>query len=116
MCLFKENEIVVFWYCSFGRVLRDDEMSRIQLKHITFESPYMCILLPSSKTDQLRDGNKVLIAKTGTDLCPVSIMMRYIKLANVVSGNEYVFFCYSFQKGWFFCFKEIEQTFVIYKM
>ena len=36
------------------------------------------MIVPKSKTDIYRRGNKVLIAKTGNKLCPVTFLRRYI--------------------------------------
>ena len=44
------------------------------------------IFVESSKTDQLRDGAWVVSARTNSDLCPVSMLDRYIKAA-AISGD-----------------------------
>ena len=43
----------------------------------------MEIFIESSKTDQLRDGAWVVIAHTGTLLCPVAMLERYMRMADI---------------------------------
>ena len=42
----------------------------------------MEIFIESSKTDQLRDGAWVVIARTGSPLCPVAMLERYMCMAD----------------------------------
>ena len=42
----------------------------------------------SSKTDQYRDEARVVIARTGSETCPVKMMERYIEKANITFDGE----------------------------
>ena len=48
----------------------------------------MRIRVRQSKTDQYRDGNKVVIARTGSDTCPVAMLERYMAMANLTPAGE----------------------------
>ena len=43
----------------------------------------MEILLPRSKTDQLREGEKVFIAKTNSEYCPVKNTLSFLEAASL---------------------------------
>ena len=44
----------------------------------------MSIQIPQGKTDQLRKGNKVVISWTGSKLCLVSIIEKYMALYSLI--------------------------------
>ena len=48
----------------------------------------MEIFVESSKTDQLREGAWVVIARTQNKLCPVAMLERYCELASVTGEQE----------------------------
>jgi len=41
-----------------------------------------------SKSDQLRNGDKVVIARTGPDTCPVAMLEKYLSQAVITSLNS----------------------------
>ena len=43
----------------------------------------MEVHIASSKTDQYRMGDKVLVARTGNGTCPVQMMERYFERAQI---------------------------------
>ena len=46
----------------------------------------------SSKTDQYREGASLVIARTGTATCPVSMMQRYFSMGQLVhDSQDYLF-------------------------
>lgn len=47
----------------------------------------MTIFVESSKTDKYRDGSWIIIAQTGTCLCPVANIKRYIEWAKLCSED-----------------------------
>ena len=53
----------------FAGFLRIGEMLEIKIKHISIFDDRVEILIPKSKTDQLREGYIVHIAKTETTAC-----------------------------------------------
>ena len=44
--------------------------------------------IESSKTDQLRDGAWVVIVRTDSLLCPVAMLKRYMRMANITGACE----------------------------
>ena len=46
------------------------------------------IFVESSKTDQLRDGAWVVIARTRSTLCPVAMLERYLHMSKVVARRD----------------------------
>ena len=46
------------------------------------------IVIESSKTDQLRDGAWVVIARTGIPLCPVAMLEWYMRIANISGTHD----------------------------
>ena len=64
----------------------------IKAKDITIDTDHFTILLPNSKTDQYRNGNKVYIAKMNGPLCPHALLRRYFSLACIPThSDEYIF-------------------------
>ena len=52
----------------------------------------MEIFVESSKTDQLRDAMWVVIARSGSKLCPVAMLERYMRIADIsVKRERYLF-------------------------
>ena len=51
----------------------------------------MTLLIERSKTSIYRDGNKLYIAKTGSDLSPVSILKLYLEKVKIFSDEDYIF-------------------------
>ena len=47
----------------------------------------MELFIESSKTDQLRQGAWVVIACTGTNLCPVAVLQRYMSMASITADQ-----------------------------
>ena len=43
----------------------------------------MSIQITSSKTDQYRVGNSILVARSGSPACPVAMLERYVALAGL---------------------------------
>ena len=62
----------------FAGFFRYDELSSIKESDIVLHSDHVQIFVESSKTDQLRDGAWVVIARTKTPLYPVAMLERYM--------------------------------------
>ena len=56
----------------------------------------MELSIESSKTDQLWQGAVVVIARTGTSLCPVAMLERYARMSAITLGSKTVFY----SEGW----------------
>ena len=68
---------------SFAGVFRYDEIVGLKESDIEFFADHVEIFIESSKTDQFRDGARVVIARTHTQLCPVNMLERYVKMADI---------------------------------
>ena len=80
-----------FIILSFVGFLRFSEVSALKKGNISFHETHMTLFIERSKTDVYRDGNKLYIAKTGSDLCPVSILKLYLEKAKISSDEDYIF-------------------------
>ena len=59
---------------------------------VSIFSEHMKIFLESSKTDQYCNGSQVVIVHTGSRICSVAMMERYLTLAAVTSAsNKFLF-------------------------
>lgn len=79
----------------FVGFLRISEILDIKIKDLFFHPnfDYLKIIIPKTKTDQLRTGNCVYIAAAANELCTVNLLCRYL----VAAGNEYDPEAYLFQ-------------------
>ena len=73
---FSENNlmsqrIISSYLLPFARFLRVSELLYIKRSDIIFESCYVSIFIPKSKTDIYRDRNTVVISRMDNNLCPV---------------------------------------------
>ena len=77
---------------SYAGFLRFDELVQIKAQEIHIYDNYMTISIPRSKTDQLRSGKEVVIARTASQLCPVKAVESYLSRAGIVpSDNRPIF-------------------------
>ena len=67
----------------FAGFFRYNELAKIKECDLQFFKEYLEIFVESSKTDQYRDGALVMIARTGTEYCPVAMLERYMQLADI---------------------------------
>ena len=79
---------LTFCLLGFAGFLRFDELSRLRLCDISLHQEHMELFIESSKTDQLRQGAVVVIARTGTNLCPVAMLERYMAMAALLPGES----------------------------
>ena len=77
----------------FAGFLRISELLDIQVKHVSIFKDRAEILLPNSKTDQLREGHIVHIARTDSKTCPVKFLENYLKLTNLSTDQEAYIIC-----------------------
>ena len=47
------------------------------------DGKYVELFIAKSKTDIYRNGNVVVLAKTGDVTCPFSLLSRYVQVANI---------------------------------
>ena len=62
----------------FAGFLRFDELIKLRPCEMVFSEEMLTIKIPGSKTDQLRQGDEVVIARTRTQTCPVATLERYM--------------------------------------
>ena len=83
---------LVMYVLSFCGSLRSVEILKLCRNSISFKSDDMQISIVQSKTDQLREGDILVIAKTEGDLCPVNLLQLYLSKAGIPDNStEYVF-------------------------
>ena len=73
---------------------RINEVLHIKYGDVRFRSGYVAIDVTSSKTDQLRKGNEVVIASgSSVDTCPVTILRRYLTEIEryPIDSSHYIF-------------------------
>ena len=59
---------------------------------VVFEDDHFNLNIRSSKTDQFRSGNTVVVAKGQTSACAYSMLSRYISMANInILSNDFLF-------------------------
>ena len=94
----KNQRIICACLVAFSGFLRSSELLSIKISDIVFNSSYMAIFIECSKTDKYRDGAWIMIAKTGTKLCPVENVKKLINWGNL-SGDDYLFCNICLTKG-----------------
>ena len=85
--------IVAICLMSFAGFLRYNEVSALKESDLHIYSDHMEIFIEARKMDQYRDGAWVVIARTQTKTCPVHMMERYTKLANITGSPDLHLFC-----------------------
>ena len=86
-----EVRLLAICLVAFTGFLRCDELTRLRCKDVTFNDHGMVINVVSSKTDQFREGASLVIARTGTPTCPVSMMQKYFKMAGLCHTADKLF-------------------------
>lgn len=83
-----ESRLLTMSLLAFSAFLRCDELVKLRCCDITIHKEYMSVYIDSSKTDQLREGSSIVVARSGTSTCPVSAMEQYIELASIDITSE----------------------------
>ena len=68
--------------------LRCEEILGIKRNHMVFHDTHLEIVLPNSKTDKLRQGNRVLIAKLHDSHCPVTFVNLYLASTKIKDTEQ----------------------------
>ena len=84
----KNQRIICACLLAYAGFLRSSELLNIRRCDITIFGTYMSVFIQSSKTDQYRDGAWVVISRTGTQLCPVENLERYLLWADIKEHSE----------------------------
>ena len=88
----KNARIMCYALLAYAGFLRFDEASQIRRSHISFLKTHLSLYIPKSKTDQLRHGKTLVIAKTGGLLCPVTFLKCYLLLASIHREDDQFLF------------------------
>ena len=73
----------------FAGFFRSEEVTSIRS---SFHDDYMTIKVEKSKTDQLRQGDEVIIAQSGGCACSVSILRDYLSRLNIDPHSDELIF------------------------
>jgi len=70
---------------SFAGFLRFDEVANIRLCDLRVGANHLTIRIPHSKSDQLRNGDEVVIARTRSDTCTVAMLEKYLGRVGIIN-------------------------------
>lgn len=73
---------------AFAAFLRYDEIAKLRCKDIAFSKDNMVVHIRSSKTDQFRQGDRVLVARVGSVTCPVAMLELYCSLGSIQTDSS----------------------------
>ena len=77
---------------SFTGFLRFDEASRIRRSDISLHEDFLSVRITKSKTDQMCRGGNILIARSSTDLCTLTWMVKYLIKGDIPNADHrYIF-------------------------
>ena len=77
---------------TFSGFLRFSELSLIRAKHIMFSNGFVSVFIEKGKAVQLREGQSVVIAESGSSLCPESLLKLYMNSSHLsLDSDEYIF-------------------------
>ena len=97
----RDLTMILMCYTGF---LRFDETSKLKCNDVTFHDDHFILNIKSSKTDQFRSGNKVMVAKGHTSACAYAMLTRYISLASIdLTSTDFLFKPMIKSKGKFRC-------------
>ena len=83
---------LVMFVLAFSGFLRFSELSLIRAKDIKFSNGFISVFIEKSKADQLREGQSVVIAESGSSLCPVTLLKLYMNSSHLsLDSDEYIF-------------------------
>ena len=76
---------------SYSGFLRASELLNLKLCDVCFFNTHMALFIEKSKTDIYRDGNWLVISKTGSKLCPVLNLVRYLEYGYIIADDTFLF-------------------------
>jgi site-specific recombinase XerD len=85
---------------AFAGFMRFSEMAGIRTGHMKIVETHLEIFLPTSKTDQFRQGQTIFISKIGKLTCPVTMLLTYMRVAKIDSeSKDFLFKNVQYNKG-----------------
>ena len=85
-----ELQIACLIALGFAAFLRWDDLKDLRCCHLQMTSEHMSITLTKRKNDQFREGSVILVARTGSRTCPVSLTEKLL-LTGRHKGSDYLF-------------------------
>ena len=83
---------VCLYVLSYAGFFRSEEVLNIRMSHIRFYEGFMTIKVDKSKTDQLRQGDEVVIAQSEANVCPVFLHKDSLKKLDISpDSSEFIF-------------------------
>ena len=83
---------VCLYVLSYAGFFRSEEVLNIRVSHIHFYEGFMTIKVDKSKTDQLRQRDKVVIAQSEGNVCPVFLLKDSLKKLDISpDSSEFIF-------------------------
>jgi len=84
---------ILMFVLSFAGFLRSSEVLALKSGDLELSEGFVSLTIRESKTDQLRDGNSVLISEVKDSMiCPVTLLKKYLHKANIqLCTNEFLF-------------------------
>ena len=82
-CSLSDVRSIALCLIGYAGFFRFSELSQIRACDVKFFPSHLSIFLERSKTDQLREGAWVCIARTGQETCPVKALQHYIDCAKM---------------------------------
>ena len=81
---------LIFCLVGYADFQRFSELANLRIRDISIYQDHMELFVESSITDQLRKGTTVVIARSGTCICPVAMLERYLCTA-AVKSEQFLF-------------------------
>ena len=80
--------LAVICLIAFAAFLQFDELANIWLCDLEIREDHLTIQILCSKTDQLCQGNEVIVARTGSETCPVAMLETYIQRGDIQMDSD----------------------------
>ena len=77
---------------SYAGFFRSEEVLNIRMSHTPFYEGFMIIKVDKSKTDQLRQGDEVVIVQSEGNVCPVFLLKESLKKLDISpDSSKFIF-------------------------
>ena len=77
---------------AYSKFLRFDELIHVRVNDLTIVPDMMKLKIPRSKTDQYRQGDEILRARSFAPRCPVAMLERYMVKAKIqLEDQDFLF-------------------------
>ena len=95
---------------SYSLLLRHDEIAHISCSHLSEVDGGLKIAIPSCKTDVYKNGGQVLLSQG----CVLSLLRRYMNMANLAAGDPHFLFGPIIRQGNRDCIKNSKLSYTSY--